>query len=373
MIEIRAFTKHIRQRIQENEPFVVYRHPGGEVLKAWFPKFAEIKRQAEVMGSGFVFSPFDPGSTSVLFPLRVSEIVEIHLTDGAKILGSESVRDKSGSKESKKSTGVIQNSVDGGISAREKHLKLVQNAIDQIAAGKASKIVVSRREEIGGLEIDPIDVFYDLVDSYPQAFAYLWYHPEVGMWCGASPEKLLSIENRTFQTMSLAGTQVYKGDDEVVWGAKEVQEQQMVTDMIEKEMKGLLSRVGSSYTQRAGNLLHLRTDLEGEIPVGVDPSELISRLHPTAAVCGMPRDTAFEFIFDSEGYSREYYTGFLGEIAVPRGLNSKLFVNLRCMRLFPEEKKVWIYIGGGITAESDPEKEWEETVSKSKTMKRVFS
>ncbi len=100
---------------------------------------------------------------------------------------------------------------------------------------------------------------------------------------------------------------------------------------------------------------------------------MIRRLHPTAAICGLPRQKAFEFIRMYEGYSRQYYTGFLGEVNYPEPGSTSLMVNLRCMQLFPKEKKAWVYVGGGITSSSLPEKEWEETQAKSETMKRVFS
>ena len=83
----------------------------------------------------------------------------------------------------------------------------------------------------------------------------------------------------------------------------------------------------------------------------------------------MPKELAKEFILKNENYHREYYTGFLGEI------NDKtidLFVNLRCMKLDANQKQVSLYIGGGITKDSNATLEWEETVAKSKVMKKVL-
>ena len=135
----------------------------------------------------------------------------------------------------------------------------------------------------------------------------------------------------------------------------------------------MLRTVGEPYTQRAGHLLHLRTDIDGEMTGAEDLAELIQKLHPTAAICGLPRKEALRFIQNKENYSRDYYTGFMGELNAPMQGESNLFVNLRCMQLFPKEQKAWIYVGGGITASSDPEREWQETQAKSETMKRVFS
>ena len=116
---------------------------------------------------------------------------------------------------------------------------------------------------------------------------------------------------------------------------------------------------------------------------------MLESLHPTPAVCGFPREKAREFILENEYSDREFYSGFLGEInlkqEVKRSSNrrnqenqayasilnqSQIFVNLRCMKLVEGEAE--IFIGGGITADSNPTAEWEETVNKSYTIKSVL-
>ena len=103
-------------------------------------------------------------------------------------------------------------------------------------------------------------------------------------------------------------------------------------------------------------------------------AQLLNKLHPTPAVCGLPKETAKNFILEHEGYDRSFYTGFLGEINLNSGgeksANTHLFVNLRCMELF--EDKAVLFVGGGITNDSNNEKEWEETVAKSSTMKAIL-
>jgi isochorismate synthase len=96
-------------------------------------------------------------------------------------------------------------------------------------------------------------------------------------------------------------------------------------------------------------------------------------LHPTPAVCGLPKEDSKKFIIENENYDRSYYTGYLGELntrSVNNELSSDLYVNLRSMQI--ENENAYVYIGCGITKDSDPEKEWEESVNKSMTMKRVL-
>ncbi|MEM6517510.1 MAG: chorismate-binding protein, partial [Bacteroidota bacterium] len=112
-------------------------------------------------------------------------------------------------------------------------------------------------------------------------------------------------------------------------------------------------------------------------------------LHPTPAVCGFPKLDAKQFILENENYNRQYYTGFLGELNFKNRrtrntnrrnvensaygsfrLESDLFVNLRCMQIIKNEAH--IYVGGGVTRDSTPEKEWEETTNKAATMMDVL-
>ena len=97
-------------------------------------------------------------------------------------------------------------------------------------------------------------------------------------------------------------------------------------------------------------------------------------MHPTSAVCGLPKQEAKYFIQKHEGYDREYYSGFLGELNIDlvtfRTLQTDLFVNLRCMKV--KQNKAQLFIGCGITKDSNPEKEYIETVNKSMTMKKII-
>ena len=357
-MNIRELKTLMEHRISEEHPFVTYRKPGADSLVTWICDSAEFMTHSDMSEPGFVFSPFDPGLDSVFFPVRTSQIIRTPI-ESSRLNSPVALKDSKDRAVDRKD--------------RDNHVELVRKAVEEIRSGKAEKIVVSRKEEIRDIPMNPVEVFMRLAALYPKAYSYFWYHPEVGLWAGSTPETLVEVEDRVFVSMSLAGTQRYLGNDDVIWGGKELEEQRLVTDLIQKELGSLLESIGEPYTERAGHLLHLRTDLRGSLKEDHELSDLIRRLHPTAAICGLPRKEALEFIQLNEGYSREYYTGFLGEVNFPVSGSAHLFVNLRCMRMFPEEKKAWIYVGGGITASSEPEKEWEETLAKSETMKRVFS
>ena len=245
---------------------------------------------------------------------------------------------------------------------------------------------MSRCQHINN-ETHPLTLFQSLLKLYPTAFVYLWYHPKVGCWLAATPEQFLNIRGRVAKTMSLAGTQLYS--ENIDWQEKEKEEQQLVTDFIIATAKPLVSSIEVSNVQtvKAGNLAHLKTDLTLKLSQETDLKNLILSLHPTPAVCGLPKTLAKNFILENENYDRSYYTGFLGELNKDTGrkknsrnvengayrLTSKtsdLYVNLRCMQL--TDKAVTLYVGGGITASSNPISEFEETVRKAQTMLKAI-
>ena len=104
-------------------------------------------------------------------------------------------------------------------------------------------------------------------------------------------------------------------------------------------------------------IMHLCTEFEIDLKSPEMDWDLVSRLHPTPAVCGIPLEASLELISKWENRDRSYYTGYLGPVNLDEG--TSLFVNLRSAQFHKGEAA--IFVGGGITADSDPESEWKET------------
>lgn len=334
-------------------PFVVCNKPNSEVVSAFFQQNNQLIYQTNFEESGFIFAPFDNKESSIIFP---SNKCEIYQTD----FDNESLIELS----SKTSLDLIKN----GDKDKNSHVLLVEKGIDFLKENNALKVVLSRKEEVDLENMDIIDIFLKLLNQYTNAFVYLWYHPKVGLWMGASPETLLSVIHKKFKTMALAGTKPFSGGLNVSWGEKEKKEQQIVTDYIINQLVNFDISVSIPFTKKAGSLVHICTEIEGELIAKNQLKNIINKLHPTPAVCGLPKDKAKNFIIENENYNREFYTGYLGELNIKD--QSHLFVNLRCMQL--NKQNASLYIGGGITKESDSENEWIETVAKSEVMKRVL-
>jgi isochorismate synthase len=212
----------------------------------------------------------------------------------------------------------------------------------------------------------------------------------VGLWLGATPERFLYLERNILQTVALAGTINADEQAEPQWTKKEKEEQQMVVDFIVSALKNHSDKldVQNAQSVRAGNLWHLKSNIKAQIEPK-DLFKIIQDLHPTSAVCGLPKDKAKTFIEAHETYQRGYYSGFLGPMhfkqAISRSKTQKnqeqqaiqsikrisdLYVNLRCMQVF--EDYIELYVGGGITKDSQPEAEYLETLAKSQTLLNVL-
>ncbi|CAG5002681.1 Isochorismate synthase MenF [Dyadobacter sp. CECT 9275] len=269
--------------------------------------------------------------------------------------------------------------------ARERFKRTVELAVAAIRQNHFHKVVLSRTKE---LDIDnnfqPITAFQKLAGVYPHAFVSLVNLPENNeLWLGATPELLVQQKSGgEFKTMSLAGTQPAKNENGVVvpkydirWGEKEIEEQALVSRYIVECFKKIRLREYKETgpkTVLAGNLYHLRTDFEVDshaLHFPELPSVMLRLLHPTSAVCGTPKTASLRFITDIEGYDRSFYSGFLGPVQIEG--DSNIFVNLRTVRL--KDKKATFYAGAGITEDSIPEKEWEETEMKIDTLLQVIT
>lgn len=346
----------ISNHFKDKLPFVVYRKPNKTKVSGFFMEDVSLKYVADFNENGFVFAPFNSEEKAILFPLEKAFFISEEL----KINSKTKVENKF----------LVQNS------SKEKHINIVEKAIQEIQNTTLQKVVISREELVILSNFDVLEIYSRLLSKYKNAFVYVWFHPKVGLWFGATPETLLFVSKNSFKTMSLAGTQVYKNNENPIWKSKELEEQQLVTNFIENQLKSISNnlQIDKTETVRAGDLLHLRTKVIGVLNKNATIEKLIRVLHPTPAVCGLPRNKAKAFILKNENYNRTYYTGFLGELNLKKSNskeeNSQLFVNLRCMKI--ENNTASIFVGVGITKDSNATKEWEETISKALTMKRVL-
>ncbi|UMB61008.1 isochorismate synthase [Lutibacter sp. A80] len=351
---INVFFKEFEDIYTSNKPFVVYRKPNATKISGLYQNSSDLHTLKSFEASGFIFSPFNKTEAKIIFPLNICNLITSTIDNDFQV---------------NKSDLKFKNVTDETV--KNNYKTIVQNTIDFINNDSAKKIVLSRKETILINKVVVFDVLKRMLNNYKNAFVYLWFHPKVGLWMGATPERLISVDKQlNLTTMALAGTQKFNGSLQVTWQEKELLEQQYVTDYILENIGDKISEIQKKgpYTTKAGSLVHLQTDIIAKLKSSNLLGDLIHSLHPTPAICGIPKNVATDFILKNENYNRSFYSGYLGELNINNATN--LYVNLRCMQV--AASKVTLFIGGGITDKSIANNEWEETVAKAEIMKQVL-
>ena len=357
--------------LRQNIPFASYRLPLNREIITVVQHHSMPERLKSLNDlhekTGFVVSPFTESPAHETFFLQPdcvffsNNIAEIYID---KLAANDRFIEIEKNKNTTKTT------------TPEEFIGNVNKAVLAMKAAEFQKVVLSKaRVEQLPDDFQPEQFFLTLCRKYPHAFVYIMQLPEVGCWIGATPEPLLTIENGTVKTVSLAGTQVATEleTEDYRWSSKEIEEQGIVTNFIEQTLRSLhiadITKLGPE-NYRAANLIHLKTAFEfPQAHIQNRFSDLLKALHPTPSVGGLPKDEARNFILANEQHDRGYYTGFFGPVNINE--KSAVYVNLRCLQLF--DNNFVLYSGAGITSSSVAEKEWEETENKMLTLMNVIA
>lgn len=373
---------HVREH---NYSFALWRLPNTQTtnLIISFTSTAVTDAPLEELPEGFIFSAFDKQKQSCFLQADLSFTFSDGLLTEPKNpteISSQNWLQEVVSKTSVKNSKpyVVKHNRPNNSADRSTFEQMVRLSIQRIEAGDFEKIVPSRSKLINLPDsFDAIEAFQRLRHAYPNAMVSFISIPSVGTWLGATPELLVAVEDKTlFKTVALAGTKAFEEGvnlKNVTWTQKEIEEQALVSRYIVNNFKKIRLREFEEHgpkTVVAGNLLHLKTEFSVDMKATNFPqlgSVMLNLLHPTSAVCGMPLEASLEFLQQQEGYDREFYSGYLGPVNVDNAIN--IFVNLRCMQLF--EGQAIVYAGAGVTIDSVPEHEWEETEMKLDTLLNV--
>lgn len=252
--------------------------------------------------------------------------------------------------------------------------KSAESLLAELHSGTLKKVILSRIiEHPHSVNLKVKDFFDLLCKAHPKACVHLFVHADNGIWLGASPEVLIDFKNDLLQTSALAATRKFedKNLSDIEWNAKEIEEHELVSDFIADL---LWRQSGVSWleencieTVRAGSVIHMLTRFQATVNSNFNWVDLVQKMHPTPAVCGLPVDVARKAIEQNETHSRSFYTGFFGTY---NSNEARLYVNLRCLQWYGE--KVNVYVGGGLTALSEINSEWEETTHKAETLLNVL-
>lgn len=313
---------------------------------------SKLKSLTQIEENAFVISPFNKGNEAYYFPF--SEVNDFQNESINPYLENLIPRKELHFKNSNK----------------EEYTNLVEKAVELLKNNPSSfqKVVLATSKSIHKNNFDPITFFETLANSYPQAFVYCAFTPESGWWIGASPETLVTSYQNQFTSIALAGTLPPNANRN--FSNKEIEEQHWVEVFIEEKLKEANFEYQKNGPEpfSTGHLTHLKTSyIFGSNQNKTEVLELIKKLNPTPAVAGVPTEKAIHFIQEYEGISREFYAGFIG---IKQENRLDLFVNLRCLQW--QNNQITLFAGAGITKDSDPKSEWEETQHKMNTLEKFL-
>ena len=363
---IKFCNKLLQVCLEKDIPCVSYQMPGESAITTFIQYKGTPRRlmssKCLTRAKGFVIAPFDSDES---FPSILLEPDFIHTGNGPVDEIIKILNQCSHNQGKEIADHAIYQATLAEFTAQVEAIKKT------ISEGEINKVVLSRiRVDRCREGVDLISLFNSLCQSYPGAFVYLLRIPGVGCWMGASPEPLLLVEGDLAKTTSIAGTQVLGNTplSEVVWEAKELDEQEIVTGYIETVLRtsGVTSFEKSGpQSYQAANLVHLRTQFDFEASL-IKPllGEFVDALQPTPSVGGLPKTEAKNLLLSVEKHNREYYSGFLGPVNIVD--KTALFVNLRCMKVVKDGFA--LFGGAGITKGSVARREWDETTQKIMTL-----
>jgi len=256
---------------------------------------------------------------------------------------------------------------------------VVESALNSIAAGELSKIVIAHTTEIkSALPFNVIESLANLRELHPDCYIFSTSNGEGQNFVGASPERLLSVQNQQLVTDALAGSAPRGGNNTedlhlanlLLKNRKEKREHQAVRDFVIERLKsiGLKPQQLPLQILKLSNIQHLWTPIYGHLPPDIEPLEIIELLHPTPAVAGVSTESACEKIRYYEKCDRSLYAAPLGWVDYEG--NCEFIVGIRSALIDGDLAR--LYAGAGIVSGSNPDKEFDEVQLKLQSLLKAL-
>ncbi|MGE5299536.1 MAG: anthranilate synthase component I, partial [Acidobacteriota bacterium] len=254
-------------------------------------------------------------------------------------------------------------------------LRSVEKSKEYVMAGDIVQVVLSQRFERDSA-VDPFDVYRALRVINPSPYMY---YLDIGeaMIVGSSPEILVRLEDGRIVLRPIAGTRKRGGteaadkalEDELKKDPKEIAEHIMLVDLGRNDV-GRVAKIGSvrvselMAVERYSHVMHLVSNVEGELRDGLDAFDVLAACFPAGTVSGAPKVRAMEIIEELEPTRRGPYAGSVGYFSYSGNMDTCITIRT----LIVKDGKVYVQAGAGIVADSEPEREYVETVNKAKGM-----
>lgn len=247
--------------------------------------------------------------------------------------------------------------------------QMIERAKDQFQTGSLQKVVLARVCEVQLPHMVDLDgALAYLQRRYAECYTFLFEPQPHHAFFGATPELLIETQGKQFTTMGLAGSAkrgATPAEDErlanaLFNSAKDRYEHALVVAAVQQRLEPLTATLeipDVPAVYRLSNIQHLHTPIQGILQEAQGVLPLVETLHPTPALGGSPRDRALAFISAAETVTRGWYAAPVGWIDYK--LDGAFGVAIRSA--IAQRQRAWLYAGAGIVADSEPQKEWEET------------
>ncbi len=256
---------------------------------------------------------------------------------------------------------------------------VVQSALDSIDKGELSKIVIAHTTEIrSAIPFDVIKSLANLRSLHPDCYIFATSNGEGQYFMGASPERLLSVQNQQLVTDALAGSAPRGANNTedlhlanlLLKNRKEKREHHAVRDFMIERLKsvGLKAQQLPLQLLKLSNIQHLWTPIYAHLPADIQPLEIIELLHPTPAVAGVSTNTACEKIRYYEKLDRSLYAAPLGWVDYDG--NCEFIVGIRSALI--DGDRATLYAGAGIVSGSNPDREFDEVQLKLQSLLKAL-
>jgi menaquinone-specific isochorismate synthase len=253
------------------------------------------------------------------------------------------------------------------------------DAVSKVRAGHLRKVVLA--QELQADLAGPVDVpgaLRALGDSYSGCYRFLFEPDGAGTFFGATPEQLVTLQDRTVRTEALAGS-TGRGETaaEDEWLASELQdnekdihEHELVAEAIRNQLAPAAEEVtaGARTVRRLATVQHLQTPIRAELAADEHVLSLVEDLHPTPAVGGLPPDEALQTIRETEAFDRGWYASPVGWFDADGDGTFAVAIRSALAR----DRAATLFAGAGIVADSDPDVEWDELQLKYGPMRDVL-
>ncbi|MBC8060142.1 MAG: aminodeoxychorismate synthase component I [Clostridiaceae bacterium] len=264
--------------------------------------------------------------------------------------------------------------------SKDKYLKAVEKVIDYIKAGDIYIMNLTQRFKCD-FEGDSHELYSDLRQVNPAPFSAYMKLDGFEIAC-SSPERFLKIAEKKVETRPIKGTRPRGLDqeqdrllkEELINSEKDKSELLMIVDLERNDLSKVCKPNSVKVTElfkieTYATVHHLVANVTGMIKDEYDVIDCIKACFPGGSITGAPKIRSMEIIEEIEGLRRNLYTGCIGYL----GFDESVDLNILIRTIHLKQGKAYFGVGGGITCESEPEFEYEETLHKGKALMRVLS